>query len=167
MLCHLMAYDRTKLSVSQTLRPSTRTPCVLCRKPSLYKELRRLGTSSFHEHHRGISMIPLAHADREAHHRRRHSPAASVGLRPARCRSRVLCVYTCICTHTNMTLLMLIMLLYTMLQILLMLLMLRYSDFQMLLMPMMLLIHVQARPTDADNVCHPCSAKPADANNAF
>ena len=33
MLGHLMAYDRTKLSVSQTLRPSTRTPCVL-RLPS-------------------------------------------------------------------------------------------------------------------------------------
>ena len=41
-----MAYDRTKLSVSQTLRPSTRTPCVLRRKPSPGKELRRLGTSA-------------------------------------------------------------------------------------------------------------------------
>ena len=45
MLCHLMAYDRTKLSVSQTLRPSSRTPCVLRRKPSPRKELRRLSPS--------------------------------------------------------------------------------------------------------------------------
>ena len=77
MLRHLMAHDRAELSVSQTLRPSSKTPCVLRRKPSLCEELRRLGTSSFHEHHRGISMIPLAHADREAHHRHRYSPAAS------------------------------------------------------------------------------------------
>ena len=64
-----MAYDRTKLSVSQTLRPSTRAPCVLRRKPSLCNELRRLGASAFHDHHSGYSMIPLAHADKEAHHR--------------------------------------------------------------------------------------------------
>ena len=76
-LRHLMAYDRTKLSVSRTLRPSSRTPCVFRRKARLCKELRRLGTSSLHEHHRGISMIPLAHADREAHHRHRCSPPAS------------------------------------------------------------------------------------------
>ena len=45
------------------------------------KEFRRLGASAFYDHHRGNSMIPLAHADKEAHHR--HPPGASVGLRPA------------------------------------------------------------------------------------
>ena len=87
MTCHLMPFaPAAELRASCAEKPS---PCKELRRlgtflfhehhrdismlslAHLCKELRRLGTSSFHEHDRGISMIPLAHADREAHHRHR------------------------------------------------------------------------------------------------